>query len=131
VTSSNSSAFRTPLETYQKFYAALTATRAQDLLRCFSVAGLQRLLGEGMSEPSAQQITVIENEMSQESYTNHTVLVFRFIDHPQNPKVIFTMSSKQGQLVITEEIHLKMIDTDSGWKIDEESSTTLSKNESP
>jgi predicted phosphoribosyltransferase len=131
VTSSSSSAFRTPLETYQKFYTALTTTRVRDLLRCFSDAGRQRLLGEGVGEPSEQQIAVIENEMSQEAYANHTVLVIRFIDHPQNPNLIFTMSSKQGQLLITEEIHLKMVDTDAGWKIDEESGTILSKVESP
>lgn len=108
--------YKTPLKTYQIYYAAFTGGHSKNSADCYTSAFRQKEF-DGAT-PADQDYLNIDSKIAQLGNSNFQLLSFVFTPDSKKPKITFLYSSSRGQVTMKEQMVLTMVDTAFGWKID-------------
>jgi hypothetical protein len=120
--SSNADAsYRTPLKSFQTFFAAFQAVSPSVMFQSLTSHGQQDFFGT-TQQPAQAEFDALAADINARSTANFVLQSFRYSDNATSPKIVITYSctaTVDGQSVpFKEEVRILLSDTTEGWKID-------------
>lgn len=113
--------YETPFKTFQKYFGGLSTPDLRVMGECMTDRAKQTKFGGKVF--TVQEAAAVAAQAQQAGYSARRLDSFIFSSDPQKPRITVLVSSVKGQLRITEEIVLVLLDTTNGWKIDESTTT--------
>jgi hypothetical protein len=110
--------YKTPLKTFNKYFASLQSFDFKAHLDCFTDNGKSAQLdGESPTDAVLNQRAALA---AQENYSDTRLDSFLFHTDSIRPQITVIISALKNQTRSSEKVTLTLIDTSKGWKIDGE-----------
>ncbi len=121
--------YKTPFKTYQKYLGSLSTPNLKVMSGCLTDRAKQaEFEGRTLTD---QEFAALDAQAQQAGHSSLRLDSFIFTPDPQKPRITALVSSVKGQVRITEEMVLVLVDTTGGWKIDESTATQKTRTLEP
>jgi hypothetical protein len=112
----DTTAFKTPLKTFQRYLDRINAIDFPNVLDCFTQAG--KASHFETTDFTPQEIQEITAKIQADGFSPGTVVYFLYQDIGEKTKITARISSTKETTSSIEELAFILVDTPSGWKID-------------
>ena len=126
LSAANAPIYMTPLKTFNRYLESLRTPNLKAHLGCLT----DRLRDEDFHEEkglTGQELAARDAQAAQSGYSQIRLDSFVFTTDPYRPRITIRTSAVEGQIRVTETIILTLVDTASGWKIDDDTTTATTR----